>query len=65
MDKKPKIDLQNGHIGGVPKDWLEREHDKSLEPGLGLKGHALVWGAVLSVAFTLGALALGVFRILF
>lgn len=31
MDKQPKIDLKNGHIGGRPKDWLERGADYDAE----------------------------------
>lgn len=25
-----KLDLRNGHIGGRPKDWLERANEPSL-----------------------------------
>lgn len=24
MGYRPKIDLKNGHVGGQPKDWLDR-----------------------------------------
>lgn len=32
---KEKFDLSN--VGGQPKDWAQREHEKRLEPGLGFK----------------------------
>lgn len=48
---KQKYDLSNP--GGQPKDWMQREHEKSLQPGLGFKGHALIWGAVLLCGGTL------------
>lgn len=28
MSKKPKYDLSN--VGGQPKDWLQREHEKEV-----------------------------------
>lgn len=59
---KEKFDLSN--VGGQPKDWMQREHEKSLEPGLGLKGGLLVAALVVSVLATLGALAWGALRLL-
>lgn len=35
MAKKPELDLQNGHIGGRPKDWLEKAHEGGDEAWLG------------------------------
>lgn len=37
---KEKFDLSN--VGGQPKDWAQREHEKRLEPGLGLKEWLLI-----------------------
>lgn len=59
---KPKYDLSN--LGGQPKDWIQREHEKSLQPGLGLKGGLLVVAMLASVLLTLGALLWGAFRLL-
>ncbi len=62
MSDKQKFDLSNP--GGQPKDWMQREHEKSLQPGLGLKGGLLVAALVVSVLGTLGALAWGALRLL-
>lgn len=59
---KPKYDLSN--LGGQPKDWIQREHEKSLQPGLGLKGGLLVAAMIASVLITLGALLWGAIRLL-
>jgi hypothetical protein len=40
MSNKPKFDLSN--VGGRPKDWMQKEHEKRLEPGLGLKEWFLI-----------------------
>lgn len=56
-----KFDLTN--VGGQPKDWMQREHEKSLEPGLGFKGWMQILLLIASVVFTLGALAWGFFRV--
>ncbi len=44
------------------KDWLDRASEPSY---LGLKEHALLWGAALIGLAVLAALAWGVFRLLF
>ena len=60
MSKKP-YDLSNP--GGQPKDWVQREHEKSLQPSLGLKGGLLVAAMVVSVLATIGALLWGALRL--
>ncbi len=37
---KEKFDLSN--VGGQPKDWMQKEHEKRLEPGLGIKEWGLI-----------------------
>ena len=37
---KQKFDLSN--VGGQPKDWAQRDLERSLEPGIGMKGWALI-----------------------
>lgn len=52
---KEKFDLSN--VGGQPKDWMQREREKSLEPGLGFKEYAGCAGLILLLLITLGAVA--------
>jgi hypothetical protein len=54
---KPQFDLSN--LGGQPKDWLQHDFERSLEPGLGIKtwGLILVTGGCILLAL-LGALDL-------
>lgn len=59
---KEKFDLSN--VGGQPKDWMQKEHEKSLAPGLGAKGGLLLWGAGALGLLTVAALIWGVFRLL-
>lgn len=59
---KEKFDLSN--VGGQPKDWMQKEHEKSLAPGLGAKGNLLLWGAAALALLTIGALIWGGFRLL-
>lgn len=59
---KPKFDLSN--LGGQPKGWMQKEHEKSLAPSLGAKGHLLLWGSAGLCLLTLAALVWGVFRLL-
>ena len=49
---KEKFDLSN--VGGQPKDWMQREHEKSLEPGLGMK----FWIGLAALVTLLVAIAL-------
>lgn len=53
MDKKPNIDLKNGHIGGRPKDWLERASEPS---ELGFSEWFLILLLVASAGVTLWGL---------
>lgn len=55
---KQKFDLTN--VGGQPKDWMQREHEKSLEPGLGLKA----WGLIALLIFSLLLVGLGLFQLI-
>lgn len=59
---KEKFDLSN--VGGQPKDWMQKEHEKSLAPGLGAKGILLLWGAGALALLTIAALIWGGFRLL-
>lgn len=61
MREKQKFDLSNP--GGQPKNWMQREHEKSLEPGIGFKGWMTVLLLIGLIASTLGALALGFYQI--
>lgn len=38
--RNQKFDLSN--VGGQPKGWAQREHEKRLEPGLALRTWALI-----------------------
>lgn len=58
---EPKIDLKDGHIGGRPKDWLDRASEPS---PLGMKEYALIAGLLAClavVAYGLIQLALWLF----
>ncbi|WP_312321244.1 hypothetical protein [Stenotrophomonas sp.] len=46
-----KFDLSN--VGGQPKDWAQRDLERSLEPGLGFKGWALIAMTVVCFLVTL------------
>ncbi len=59
---KEKFDLSN--VGGQPKDWMQKEHEKSIAPGLGAKGSLLLLGAGALVLLTIAALVWGGFRLL-
>lgn len=61
MDKQ-NFDLSN--VGGQPKDWARREQEQRTRPGLGFKGHLLLWASGGLVLITAGALLLGAFRLL-
>ena len=54
---KEKFDLSN--VGGQPKDWMQREHEKSLEPGLGFKE----WGLIVALVASLTVTLYGLFRL--
>lgn len=60
MGDRPKIDLKNGHVGGQPKDWLDRASEPSY---LGFKEHALIWCLAVIAVAVLGSLAWGFFRL--
>ncbi|MNV61634.1 hypothetical protein D3C71_1541490 [compost metagenome] len=62
MAKKRGYDLSN--VGGNPKTWMQKEHEKSLVPGLGAKGGLLLWGAGALVLLTIAALIWGGFRLI-
>jgi len=49
---KQKFDLSNP--GGQPKDWMQREHEKSLQPGLG----AMFWIGLAALVTLLAAIAM-------
>lgn len=53
MGDRPKIDLKNGHVGGQPKDWLDRASEPS---ELGAKEWGLILTLVASVGVTLWGL---------
>lgn len=58
---KPKFDLSN--VGGQPKDWAQREHEKELAGGVGGKAWvqvAVVTLCALAVIAALVALGLRV-----
>lgn len=59
---KGQFDLSN--VGGQPKGWTQREQEKQARPGLGFKGHLLLWGSGGLILITAGALLLGAFRLL-
>jgi len=55
---KPKFDLSN--VGGQPKGWSQKEHEKSLEPGLGFKG----WGLIATLLFSLLLTGVGLLQLI-
>lgn len=53
------MDFDLSNVGGKPKDWLQHDFERSLEPGLGIKTWALILmtgGCILLALW--GALAL-------
>lgn len=61
--KDGKFDLSN--VGGQPKDWAQREHEKELSGGIGAKAwthFAIVVVCSLVVVASLVVLGLRVFR---